>query len=455
MDLLRLFEFYKDIVILKARQLGITWLLMGYALHKVLFNESAKVLMMSQEESSAWDLVNKTKFIHEHLPDSLRIDIKHDNKSELDFEANHSVISALPSTARAGKGTDATLVIRDEVAEHEEGKKNFGSIAPCIDGGGQQIDLSTIIKGEPENHFTERVLKLYQNGKREDRPSGLVTFTAGRSILIFLGWNLRPVREEGLTLEKWWDLNVKSKYEEWEIEQNYPKTIEEALSAPKTTCRFESSALKAMFEEAQKESPLKEDYNGLVKIYREPVAGRKYAFSVDPSEGSEDPSLGIIVDVDTHEECAKFGGKIHLDEQALIAFNLYKKYNEPHTAVERNACGLTLIEKMKALGVTKWHYADKEKKKEGWYTSGGSHAGGTRPYMIQDLAEAIRLRQLRINDPQEVSEFMTFIKRPNKLEGEAMKGSHDEAVMAWAIYWQIRKAIPRGNFGVSSFQYRD
>ena len=43
-DLLNIVEQYRIIDILKARQLGISWLLMGYAVHKVVFNDEVGVV---------------------------------------------------------------------------------------------------------------------------------------------------------------------------------------------------------------------------------------------------------------------------------------------------------------------------------------------------------------------------------------------------------------------------
>jgi len=38
-----------------------------------MFNDSARVLFMSQGEKEAWDMVSKAKFIHDKLPDFLRL----------------------------------------------------------------------------------------------------------------------------------------------------------------------------------------------------------------------------------------------------------------------------------------------------------------------------------------------------------------------------------------------
>lgn len=378
-------------------------------------------------------MVAKAKFIWGRLPDFLRVGLKHDTRGFIDFTSNSSEIKALPSTDRAGRSTDATVVVRDELARHPYGKENFVAISPTIDAGGQLIDLSTIDKTDIYNHFTERVNRALSG------ESG--------AHFVFLPWRLRPTRREGMTLDQWFEQEIKPKYEPFEIEQEYPETLEEALSSPKTVCRFDTEAIHELKQCC--DSPQKIERNGWVKIYKEPIGGRKYVFAVDSSEGDYDPSLGQIIDARTCVKVAEFYGKIPLDEQAIIAYDLYERYHKPYTAVERNASGLTLIEKLKVLGITNWHYYDKQKKKEGWWTSNVS-----RPLMITDLAEAIRLREITEPNEQGLNEFLSFIRTDRKPEGEARGGAHDEYVMAWAIALQLRKYIPFGTFKAVSFKYK-
>jgi len=440
LDLLNVLLTKSKIVIPKARQLGISWLLAGYCLWKAIFSEGAKILFLSQGEEEAWDLLAKSKFILRHLPNFLRMPEKHpDNKAIVDFVDSDSIIKALPSTEKAGRSTDATIVVRDELAKHPYGRQNFGAISPTIDAGGQLIDLSTIDKEDINNHFTERVLYAQQ----PDTNVHLVDLC---------NWRLRPVRVGGMALDEWFDKYVRTAgYTKTQLEAEYPNSLDEALSAPKETCRFDVDAIDAL--RADCTSPLKIERNGLVKIYKEAVAGRKYCFAIDCSEGDYDPSTGMIADI-YGEKVAEYHGKIKLDEQAIIAYDFYERYHKPYTAVERNGSGLTLIEKLKGLGLDNWHYYDKQKQKEGWWTGGGKHGSGNRPVMIIDLAEAIRLGQIKEPNENAINEFRSFIRTERKPEGEARRGTHDDYVIAWAIFLQIRKRIPSGTFAPATGKYQ-
>ena len=448
-DLLDIFLTYKEVIILKARQLGISWLVAGFALWKLLFTDSGKVLMLSQGEEDAWKLLDKARYIHSNLPDFLRLSQKHQSKGTFDFVDTDSVVNALPSTDKAGRGTDATLIVRDELAQHPYGKLNFVAIHPAIDSGGQIIDLSTIDKFDSENHFTERVNKAMDGAERIDYPSGIVLFRQKdnpRQAMVFLSWKLRPVREEGMVLEDWFTYNILPYYEAYEIEQEYPATIDEALSFPQSVCRFNTESLGMMVSDCRE--PIRTEYEGRVKIYKEPMAERKCCMVIDPSSGETDPCSGKIIDSRTHDVMAAFNDKIVPDEQARIAYDLYERYYEPFTVVERNGQGVLIVEKLSQMGVRNWFYIDKQRKKAGWWT------GNNRSAMIEGLADWVRSRNFIEPDKKALDEFRSFVVTEKNPDGAAIRGKHDDNVMVWAMYIQALKQMPVPAGKVKSYAYR-
>jgi phage terminase large subunit-like protein len=246
-----------------------------------------------------------------------------------------------------------------------------------------------------------------------------------------------------LTLDEWFDNQIKPKYEAYQIEKEYPESLEQALAPPKVTCRFSVDALTQMMADC--ESPLRMEWNGLVKIYKDPIPGRRYVFAIDPSEGDYDPSAGIVMDTE-YEEVAEYHGKIGLDEQAKIAFYLWEKYNRAYIAPERNAAGLNLIKTLSGMGVNTFHIYGRDKL--GWWTSSSN-----RGPVITDLAEMVRMRQLKIRNEDIIQEFLSFVKTDRDPNGKARGGAHDDYVMAWAIAVQLRKSIPSGKVKVSSFKW--
>ncbi len=461
LDLLDIFQNENEIIILKARQLGISWLVVGFSLWKVLFHDNAKVLFFSQGEVEAWDLVAKARFIYKHLPDYMKRTLENDTRSWLTFAANDSEIKAMPSTDKAGRGTDTTIVIRDEVAQHQNAKENFAAIGPTLDSGGQSIDLSTIDKLDSSNHFTKRVNEAYHGAIRTDYPSGLTLFRKGKfePVLVFAGWKLRPTRQEGLSLDEWFNLRIKPKYNAFTIEQEYPATIEEALRPTQERAFFDVIALDDMLMHIL--PPLTRGhtvptYNGMVRVYKPPVVGEKYIIFTDPSDGVDDPFHTVVMHARTYEGVCEAYGKITADRCAEIHDSLVRGYNNAFNSYEVNAnAGGKFAESIKNLETPsqapRWDIQTGKviPDKQGWWTSPQS-----KKIMLYGLEEAIRSHNIISHDRDTIQQFQAFIVPEGELP-QKMRGCFDDAIMAWAGVWQLSKhLIPIGTAKFSSFQYR-
>ncbi len=414
---------------------------------------------MSYGESEAWELLAKAHFIYDHLPRYMQLSRANDTRAWLSFDENYSEIKALPSTDKAGRGATATLIIRDELAKHPEAELNYASILPAINSGGQVIDLSTIDKGAVDNHFTDRVERALKGATKSVLPSGIEVYTGGESgaVLVFLGWRLRPVRDENMTLDEWFEKNVRKKFPPATVEQEYPASLSDALRPPETNAFFDSKALEDL--ESHIDTPLQNydkinTFNGMVRIYKPPVVGHTYVFFTDPSNGIEDPFVTVGIELDTGEEVASATGRIPAQEVGLIHDHLVRAYNDAYNTGEVNAqAGGSFADTLKNLGtpnIAPRRNADGDiiPDKVGWWT------GGTlRDTMLHNFAAAVYERKITIYDRDAIDEMRYFIR--NKLGKLAASGKrHDDWVMAWAGVWQIAKYAPRGGFSIYSFSYR-
>lgn len=173
------------IMILKARQLGISWLVCAYALWLCLFQGGRVVLLFSQGQLEADELLRRIKALYRRLPDWMRMgngmpQLVKDNTSQLAWD-NGSSIQSLPATPKAGRSFAASLVVMDEFAFMEHAETLYSAAKPTIeDGGGQLIILSTA-NGEGT---------LFNN-LWDDAVSKLSNFTAA-----FLPWTSRPTRNQ-------------------------------------------------------------------------------------------------------------------------------------------------------------------------------------------------------------------------------------------------------------------
>ncbi len=448
LDLLAVFRDHKEVIICKARQLGISWLVMGYALWIIIFHANSKVLVFSQGEKEAQGMIAKCKFIWVHLPDFLRLSTDHDSLSGFDFPANGSKIEANSSSPNAGAGTDTTLVIRDELDLHPYAEANFRAVGPTVDAGGQLIELSANYKEGRNTFFMQR----YRKAKAGEN----------RAFPVFLGWRLRPIREPGMTLDQWWEEVPKKKYSPFELECIHPETEAQFLSDPVTRSYFPIQSLDEMLLDTHEPLPMP-DLNtrgGMLMVYKPKQIGKRYVMFTDPSNGIEDPSATIVMDLATGEEQACFHGKVTADVGAQIHDELVRYYNNAFNSFENNAqAGGAFAETLKMLGTPNQSASinidgkiklDKNGSviRYGQYTTPALKGR----LLLPDLEKAIRTKAITVHTRETIEEFKKLTQWEGKPEPSVARGDHDDLIMAWAGVVHIAKYVPKSTGVVSTFR---
>lgn len=428
-ELLDIFLKEKQVVILKARQLGISTLVCGYCLWRALFYEGSTIYLLSLKETTASKLLDKCKILWEYLPDFLRLKVGKWQESSLTFPVIHSSIDVLATTEDAGRSTGATIVILDEWERHDYDRQIFASIKPTIDSNnGQIIGLSTTEPTKSDTLFKE-IYRKAQVGENNFYP-------------LFLDCFQRPGRDAEWYKDKGKDLAL------YEMKTEYPRTEGEALSVIDIVNFFENDQLRQMLAECTLK-PVEIRHNGLVKIYKPAIVGRRYFSGIDISDGRYDFTAMPIVDWQTNEVAVTFHAKIPADEAAYIIDEMGREYNNALLAPERNQPGLAVVNKLKDLEYPNLYYMDKNKP--GWWTSGGAtpHSRGA---LLHELRVPLSRREIVIYDPEIIKELMSFIQ-PKDDVPHAARGAHDDWVMAMAITWQMRKFV-KSKFVSKSYKYR-
>ena len=148
------------IIILKARQLGLTWMTLVYSVWKMLTRTGYSIVALSKkEEPDAKELIRRVKFILNHLPmwmvrekskapenysgliwesTALKVTINHPGKEPSTFQS-------MSSAPDSGRSFTANLVLLDEWAFQEYAEEIWAGAYPLINRptGGQVIGLST------------------------------------------------------------------------------------------------------------------------------------------------------------------------------------------------------------------------------------------------------------------------------------------------------------------------
>lgn len=202
-------------VVLKARQLGISWLCLAYALREMLFHPGYSVIALSRTQTEARELVRRLTVMVTNMPTLVRkkgawqgpVYTATASEVRLEMGGLCSSFRALASGKDMGRGFTASLILLDEWAFQQHARSIWLSVFPAVNraDGGKLIGVSTMERGSLfEEIFT-------------DESNGFCKH--------FLSWRADPSRDEA------WYAQTRMQLGEMVL-QEYPACVEDALRVP-------------------------------------------------------------------------------------------------------------------------------------------------------------------------------------------------------------------------------
>ena len=414
---------HRLISILKARQVGFSWLIAAYVAWLILFREGSVVLMLSRGQEEAKSLLKKVKDVHRSLPATWQRGVGADSGKEYTIPDMRSKVLALPSTEDAGRSETATLVVQDEADFHEYLDTNYLAVKPTIDAGGQMIMGSTANKRSQTSLFKSNYKDAPQNGWHS----------------VFWGWNARPNRTVA-----WYDLMRREAASlsyrvgltpDAYMEQEYPRTAEEALSPSRSIAAFDHDILTAMVEQTR-EPIIKMDNISIWTRWR--PEGR-YVAGTDTSHGVEsDYAVTCILETRSGAVVADImDNTLEPETLAYDSIRMLKLYHNPIWAIEDNEWGILTIKAAQAQHYPRIYARQTagNVRVPGWHTDGKS-----RWEMWGELMESFNAGQFILYNRAAVQQFFSVIKDAAR-QGKpiAMQGANDDYPTALGIAYQMRK----------------
>lgn len=400
------------IIILKARQLGISWICCAYALWLCLFQPGKFVLIFSKGQNEANEMLERVRKLYERLPEWLKEatpQLIRSNTTELAW-SNGSRVESLPATKSAGRSLTASLVILDEAAFLLFANELYTALKPTIDAGGQLIILSTA------NGIGNLFHQLWTRAT-----AGLNKFRT-----IFLPWWSRPGRNAA-----WYAAQLAEYTDPGMVKQEYPSSATEAFLVSGRT-RFQPDWIAAQAAHVRPGIPRSQwpealrSIDGLT-VYQLPRTKQRTIIGADVAEGLEhgDYSTAVVIDATTWEELATLHGHWEPDEYAALLDRLSRAYKAT-IGVERNNHGHAVLATLKTLGARQ-RIALGNDGRLGWLTTVQS-----KPEAIDLLATALRDALAHIHTQATLDELQIYRVLKNGTTG-APEGYNDDRVMAWAI----------------------
>ena len=452
-------------MVLKARQIGITWLAAGYALWKLLTMPGTRALIVSINEDEAIKVVNRLFDMYGSLPEHLRFasEIQKPTRGarpttliEFAFpDGRISSVVGLPSTRRAGHGETATIVLLDEYARHEYAQESWKALFPTADNGGQLVVISTAngISNEQtgEGNFFHH---LWVNQE---------TYGIDGQ---FLAWDLHPDRDE-----EWYSTHARALPAADRAEQ-FPRNPEDAFINT-GECWFDLEALawysehsvlqedkRMRFIVGEYGSKAKVHYvdRGWIRVYERPNIEHDYAIGADVATGRGlDYSCAYVVDLNEMKLVAEFHGKVDADEYAEQLHYLGRWYGTARIAVEMGGgFGEPVIISLRDGRKGRPHYPKLYRHTIGdrpdnhqLVNYGFPMNQKTRPQVINQIEQAIRERTIPALPRSLIMECRTFVRQRTLPSPRAQDGSNDDRVMAFGLALEMYRL-----YGTHERRYR-
>lgn len=335
---LKMFLLNRFNIVLKPRQMGLSWLVAAFALWLAMFRPNQNVVIISIKEDVAKRFMDKIKYMYRHMPNWLKGEIETENTSLMSF-TNQSRVNSVPTSEDAGRSEALSLLIVDEAAFVRWIDKIWAASFSTLSTGGMGILISTA-----------NGLGNFFANKWRDSTSGESEFNA-----IQLHWRMHPERDD-----------------EWYRMQR--RELGPALCAQEVDCDFlnsgrpvfDSAILVEWSEYLRKHKPYKTLYTaeenelegGLydnraqgLYLFEKPAEGRHYLVGIDPATGDGKDYAGIqVVDWESGRHCAEMRILCKPDELANYAVAIGKMYNWGMLIPERNGMGLALITELVKKG---------------------------------------------------------------------------------------------------------
>lgn len=403
-----------------SRQAGKTTIVAAYVLWYVCFNDDKTVLVTSNKNSNAMEIVKRITYAYEMLPKWLKpaVDPATWNKHEMGF-ANKSRIVSQATTENTGRGLSISLMICDELAfvNPRIADEFWASMSPTLSTGGKAAIIST------PNGDTNLFATLFR---------GAVSELNGMKAL-FYDWRHVPhITQDFINAEtaKMGELKVRQEYgcEFLSSEELLINSIVLNNMTTKITLKPQESSKDKL-------------------VFFEPIApsGATYVVGVDPSKGTGNDFHAVIVmrvaedgkfvqTAEYRSNTAKTGQLYAMLKSLLIKLDAGMR-NQVFFTFENNAVG---------EGLSALYHNDPEVMHMGNAFMASDHGqtgmntnGKTKIRACLMLKDMIEGDRIEINSMKLLHELKNYVR--TKGSYAAQYGSTDDLVSAMLLCTRVLK----------------
>lgn len=414
-------------IILKSRQMGLSWLVSGFVLWMAMFYTDKNILIISMKDAIAKRLLDRVKYIFDNLPDWLKMQVAEDTRSVFGL-ANGSRVESIPTSEEAGRSEGVSLLIIDEAAFVRWIDQIWTAAEPTLSMGGAVVLLSS--PNGVGNFFHQQWV-------------GAQTSSNGFNP-VFLPWWKNPMYSKGLikkkfrlpsgrVVERYWSPWYESRVKKLGTRRASQEIDCDFLTSGSNL--FDVELLQQRYEFVLSHAKYVEKWNGELRIFESPKPNCHYVIGIDTATGhGEDYSCGVIREFSTWNQVATFKTQIPISELVYRVYELGERYNYAYVVGEETGVSLAILLQLRdhlnypedklyhdTVVEDRFH---EPSERLGW-----SNNVKSRTVFLRRYDEVIRKQIKTFKDPRQVAELLTFVVNKNG-KPEALQGYNDDFVFA-------------------------
>jgi len=448
------------IIILKARQQGLSTYVGGYLYYSVSQNKAKKAMVITHHADSTRALFDMTKRFHENCPDILKPHTKYSSRRELSFDVlDSSYVVATAGSDAVGRGETLSHIHASELAfwPRNTQEEVWNGLAQAVPNSPN----TAIFIESTANGVSGIFYELWQGACKGE--NGYIP--------VFLPWfsdptyresvpaNFERTPEEDELVSRYGLDDEQLSFRRKKIAQNgidlfnqeYPDTPDRAFI---TTGRpvFNPEQLNNRLEEtrdvnerlALEGEEFVPHRRGELTTYYKHEEGENYVIGADSSMGIKNGDYSVAQVLDSKKrQVAIWRGHVHPDYFADVLYALGEYYNTAHIIVENNSHGILTCTRLGKdyaypnmyLETQVDKITDRETIKLGFTTT-----AKTKPLIIDQLRASMREGELELNCKTTIKEMMTYVVTESG-SMEAEPSCFDDCVMALALANHVHEGV--------------
>ena len=440
------------IIILKARQQGLSTHVGGYLYFSVSQSKAKKAMVIAHTADSTRALFDMTKRYFDNTPEILKPHSKYSSRRELTFDVlDSSYVVATAGGDSVGRGSTITHLHASELAfwPKSNAEETWNGLTQAVPNApGTAVFVESTANGVSGVFYD--LWKGAVEGKNGYMPVFIPWF-ADETYREEVPENFKRTPEEEQLCEEYGLDNAQLMFRRRKIAQNGLELFQQEYPAYPEESFLTSG--RPVFNPQQLQDCLKDapdveeklaleggewvnHHRGELQTYRKHDAGEQYVIGADVAMGVRNGDYSVAQVLDSKKrQVATWRGHVHPDYFAEILYELGTYYNEALICCENNSHGILTVTRLgKDMAYPRTYTTvqhDKTTDRE-TVTLGFTTTAKTKPLVIDQLRASMRENEIQLNDKTTIREMLTYIVSESGAM-EAEHGCHDDTVMSLAL----------------------